>query len=151
MKWMIASDIHGSARWCREMLAAYDRENADRLLLLGDILYHGPRNALPEEYNPAEAARMLNERKADILCVQGNCDAEIDQVVLAFPIMAQYAYIAEGKTRKLALSESGLRFHSERGFQQGISDAGGRNLRVENAGRRSISCSEAVKNRRRQR
>ena len=102
MKWMIASDIHGSARWCREMLAAYDREGAERLLLLGDLLYHGPRNALPEEYNPAETARMLNERKREILCVQGNCDADVDQMVLEFPIMAAYAYIAEGKTRIFA-------------------------------------------------
>ena len=102
MKWMIASDIHGSARWCREMLAAYDREGAERLLLLGDLLYHGPRNALPEEYNPAETARMLNERKQEILCVQGNCDADVDQMVLEFPIMASYAFIAEGKTRIFA-------------------------------------------------
>ena len=102
MKWMIASDIHGSARWCREMLAAYEREGAERLLLLGDILYHGPRNALPEEYNPAEVARMLNERKNDILCVRGNCDADIDQMVLEFPIMADYAWIVDGKTRIFA-------------------------------------------------
>ena len=102
MKWMIASDIHGSARWCRELLAALDREQAERLVLLGDILYHGPRNALPEEYNPAETARLLNERKQDILCVQGNCDSEVDQAVLAFPIMAQVVYLAEGKTRIFA-------------------------------------------------
>ena len=102
MKWMIASDIHGSAAWCREMLAAFDREGAERLLLLGDILYHGPRNALPEEYNPAEVARLLNERKDVILCVRGNCDADIDQMVLEFPILTQHAYIAEGSIRILA-------------------------------------------------
>ncbi len=95
MKWMIASDIHGSAKYCREMLAAYDREGAERLLLLGDILYHGPRNELPEEYAPKEVIAMLNARKEDILCVRGNCDAEVDQMVLDFPIMADYAIIRE--------------------------------------------------------
>ena len=102
MKWMIASDIHGSARWCRELLAALNREQAERLVLLGDILYHGPRNALPEEYNPMETARMLNERREQLLCVQGNCDADIDQMVLEFPIMAQYIYLAEGRVRIFA-------------------------------------------------
>ncbi len=96
MKWMIASDIHGSAKYCREMLAAYDREGADRLLLLGDILYHGPRNDLPADYAPKEVIVMLNARKNDILCVRGNCDAEVDQMVLEFPIMADYAVINEG-------------------------------------------------------
>ena len=97
MKWLIASDIHGSARYCRELLAAYDREEADRLLLLGDILYHGPRNDLPDEYNPKEVFRLLNERRETILCVRGNCDSEVDQMVLAFPIMADYSIVeAEG-------------------------------------------------------
>ena len=97
MKMMIASDIHGSARYARELLEAYDRERAERLLLLGDILYHGPRNDLPEEYDPKGVIRMLNERKRDILCVRGNCDSEVDQMVLEFPIMAEYALIwAEG-------------------------------------------------------
>ena len=76
MKWMIASDIHGSAKWCRELLNAYDREGADRLLLLGDVLYHGPRNDLPDEYAPKEVLAMLNARKDEILCVRGNCEAE---------------------------------------------------------------------------
>ena len=74
MKWMIASDIHGSAYYCRKMLEACDREGADRLLLLGDILYHGPRNDLPEEYAPKQVLAMLNELKDRILCVRGNCD-----------------------------------------------------------------------------
>ena len=73
MKWMIASDIHGSAYYCRKMLEAYDREGADRLLLLGDILYHGPRNDLPEEYAPKQVLAMLNEQKDRILCVRGDC------------------------------------------------------------------------------
>ena len=93
MKWMIASDIHGSARFCRELLAAYEREQADRLLLLGDILYHGPRNPLPEEYAPPEVCAMLNPLKQAILCVRGNCDSEVDQMVLQFPIMADYALV----------------------------------------------------------
>ena len=80
MKWMIASDIHGSAYWCRRMLDAFRREGADRLVLLGDILYHGPRNDLPQEYAPKEVAAMLNAYKDKILAVRGNCDAEVDQM-----------------------------------------------------------------------
>ena len=78
MKWMIASDVHGSAKWCREMLEAFDWEGADRLLLLGDLLYHGPRNDLPEEYAPKAVLAMLNERRDKILAVRGNCDTEVD-------------------------------------------------------------------------
>ena len=96
MKLMIASDIHGSARYCREMLRAMDAEQPDRLLLLGDILYHGPRNALPEEYDPKAVAAMLNARAQDLLCVRGNCDTEVDQMVLEFPIMAEYAILYLG-------------------------------------------------------
>ena len=77
MKWMVASDIHGSAKYCRELLDAYEREKADRLLLLGDLLYHGPRNDLPEEYAPKMVIAMLNAKKNQILCVRGNCDAEV--------------------------------------------------------------------------
>lgn len=96
MKLMIASDIHGSARFCAELLRAFDREGAGRLLLLGDILYHGPRNALPERYDPAETAAMLNARRERILCVRGNCDSEVDQMVLDFPIMADYCVLHAG-------------------------------------------------------
>ena len=96
MKIMIASDIHGSARWCRALLEARLREKPDKLLLLGDILYHGPRNDLPDEYNPKEVAAMLNAIRSGILCVRGNCDAEIDQVVLEFPIMADYCLLYAG-------------------------------------------------------
>ena len=81
MKLMIASDIHGSAYYCRKMLEAYKREDADRLLLLGDILYHGPRNDLPKDYNPKEVIAMLNPMKQELLCVRGNCDTEVDQMV----------------------------------------------------------------------
>lgn len=78
MKLFIASDIHGSAKYCRLMLEAFEREGADKLVLLGDILYHGPRNPLPEEYSPMEVVNMLSELKQKIICVRGNCDAEID-------------------------------------------------------------------------
>lgn len=73
MKLMIASDIHGSAYYCKKMLEAYKKEEADRLLLLGDILYHGPRNDLPKDYNPKECIAMLNPMKEHLLCVRGNC------------------------------------------------------------------------------
>lgn len=97
MKWMIASDIHGSALYCRRLVEIFNAERADRLLLLGDILYHGPRNALPEEYAPKDVAAMLNGLKNDILCVRGNCDAEVDQMMLHFPMMADYAVIDIGE------------------------------------------------------
>ncbi|MDU6266585.1 MAG: phosphodiesterase [Anaerocolumna aminovalerica] len=96
MKLMIASDIHGSSYYCKLMLEAFEREKADRLLLLGDILYHGPRNDLPREYAPKEVLAMLNGMKDRILCVRGNCDTEVDQMVLEFPIMADYAVVMIG-------------------------------------------------------
>lgn len=97
MKYMIASDIHGSALWCEKLLEAFEKEKADRLILLGDILYHGPRNDLPDEYAPKEVIAMLNPLKDRILAVRGNCDAEVDQMVLDFPIMADYAILDAGK------------------------------------------------------
>ena len=96
MKFLIASDIHGSARYARELVAAFDREGASRLILLGDILYHGPRNDLPEEYAPKAVIALLSERKEQILCVRGNCDTEVDQMVLPFPILADYAILPVG-------------------------------------------------------
>lgn len=97
MKWLIASDIHGSAYWCRQLIEKYKEEKADRLILLGDVLYHGPRNDLPEEYAPKQVIAMLNEIKDDILCVRGNCEAEVDQMVLDFPVLADYALIDLGE------------------------------------------------------
>lgn len=111
MKWMIASDIHGSEYYCRELCAAYDREKGDRLLLLGDILYHGPRNDLPRGYNPKKVIELLNARKQDILCVRGNCDTEVDQMVLEFPILADYCVIAEEK--QLIYATHGHIFHED--------------------------------------
>lgn len=96
MKWLIASDIHGSEFYCKELLSAFKKENADRILLLGDLLYHGPRNDLPKNYNPKTVLALLNEQKNNILCVRGNCDGEVDQMVLEFPIMADYAIIELG-------------------------------------------------------
>ena len=97
MKWMIASDIHGSAYYCEKMLEAYEREKADRLILLGDLLYHGPRNDLPKDYAPKRVIELLNAKKDVLLCVRGNCEAEVDQMVLAFPVMAEYALLPVGK------------------------------------------------------
>ena len=98
MKLMFASDIHGSACYCKKMLEAYEQEGAERLILLGDILYHGPRNDLPKEYAPKEVIAMLNPLKDEIYAVRGNCEAEVDQMVLEFPVMADYCLIlADGR------------------------------------------------------
>ena len=93
MKLMIASDIHGSACWCARLMEKYNEEKPDILLILGDILYHGPRNDLPRDYAPKEVAAMLNPFADKILCVRGNCDSEVDGMVLDFPIMADYALL----------------------------------------------------------
>lgn len=96
MKYFIASDIHGSEYYCRKMLESYKEEKADKLVLLGDILYHGPRNDLPRDYAPKKVIELLNPLKNEILAVRGNCDTEVDQMVLSFPILADYAIICEG-------------------------------------------------------
>ena len=93
MKLMIASDIHGSAYYCKALLAAFEKEQAQRLLILGDVLYHGPRNDLPREYAPKEVLAMLNAIKDKLFCVRGNCDTEVDQMVLEFPILADYCIL----------------------------------------------------------
>ena len=92
-KIMIASDIHGSAYYCRLMLDRFKEENAERLVLLGDILYHGPRNDLPKEYAPKEVIAMLNPLRNKIICVRGNCDTEVDQMVLDFNVLCEQAYV----------------------------------------------------------
>lgn len=96
MKWMIASDLHGSALYCEQMLDAFRREKADRLVLLGDLLYHGPRNPLPEGYDPRRCAELLTTVRDQVLCVRGNCDSAVDQMVLPFPITAEYALLDLG-------------------------------------------------------
>lgn len=99
MKYMFASDVHGSAYYCRKMLETYEKEGAERLVLLGDLLYHGPRNDLPKEYAPKEVIAMLNAKKNEIYAVRGNCEAEVDQMVLDFPVLADYCILAiDGKT-----------------------------------------------------
>lgn len=97
MKLLIASDLHGSAKYVRMLMERFAQERADRLLLLGDLLYHGPRNGLPEEYDPQAVIRLLEPLKNSILCVRGNCDADVDQMVLPFPILADYAAMPVGK------------------------------------------------------
>ena len=109
MKWMIASDLHGSAYYCRKMLEAFEREGADRLFLLGDLLYHGPRNDLPREYAPKKVIPLLNGKKEKLLCVRGNCDAEVDQMVLEFPVLADYAVLPVG--RRLIYATHGHIYH----------------------------------------
>ena len=99
MKFVIASDIHGSARWCRALMDLVEREKPDKMILLGDLLYHGPRNDLPEEYVPKQVIPMLSRYAEKIIAVRGNCEAEVDQMVLPFPCMADYAEVlADGKT-----------------------------------------------------
>ncbi|MBR6755688.1 MAG: phosphodiesterase [Peptococcaceae bacterium] len=93
MKIMIASDLHGSVSACRQLLACFERERPEKLLLLGDLLYHGPRNDLTQEYDPKKVAEMLNDIQDKIICVRGNCDTEVDQAMLEFPIMAEYTIL----------------------------------------------------------
>ena len=93
MKIFIASDLHGSAEYCRQMIEAFTNENAEKLLLLGDILYHGPRNDLPEKYSPKNVLKMLESVKDKIICVKGNCDAEIDGEILPFPVLSDLGAI----------------------------------------------------------
>ena len=95
MKWMIASDIHVSATYYEKLLAAFGREQADRLLLLGDLLYHGPRNDLPQGYAPKEVIAQLSGVKDKVFCVRGNCEAEVDQMVLPFPVLADYCLLEQ--------------------------------------------------------
>ena len=90
MKLVIASDIHGSAYWCGKLMGEIEREAPDTVVLLGDLLYHGPRNDLPRGYAPKEVAAMLNTLADSVVAVRGNCDAEVDQMVLDFPCMAEY-------------------------------------------------------------
>ena len=98
MKFVIASDLHGAAPAVRALMERIDRETPDRVLLLGDLLYHGPRNDLPQEYAPKQVIAMLNEYKNEIIAVRGNCEAEVDQMVLEFPILADYGLLVlEGK------------------------------------------------------
>ena len=104
MKLLIASDIHGAAGYCRQLLDAWDRAGSDRLLLVGDVLYHGPRNDLPRDYAPKRVIPLLNALADRIIAVRGNCDAEVDQMVLDFPVMADYATLFDETGRELFLT-----------------------------------------------
>ena len=99
MKFIIASDIHGSAFWCGRLMDLVKKENPDKLILLGDLLYHGPRNDLPRDYCPKQVIPMLSEYKDIIIAVRGNCEAEVDQMVLPFPCLADFSQLlVDGKT-----------------------------------------------------
>ncbi len=111
MKILVASDIHGSAYYCERLIERFEAEKADRMLLLGDILYHGPRNDLPRDYAPKKVIAMLNPLKDKIFCVRGNCDTEVDQMVLEFPILADYSIIPVGE--RLVYATHGHRFNPE--------------------------------------
>lgn len=93
MKWLIASDIHGSAYYCQKLFERYEAEKADRMILLGDVLYHGPRNDLPRDYAPKEVIKILNGIKNEVFSVCGNCDSAVDQMVLEFPVLAEYSVL----------------------------------------------------------
>ncbi len=102
MKLIIASDIHGSAYWCRRLCDLVEKKQPQKLILLGDLLYHGPRNDLPKDYAPKQVIPMLSKYKDIILAVRGNCEAEVDQMVLPFPCMADFSQLfANGKTMHL--------------------------------------------------
>lgn len=111
MRIMIASDIHGSAYYCEKLVEAYREEGAEKLLLLGDILYHGPRNDLPRDYDPKRVIAMLNRMSRDILCVRGNCEAEVDQMVLNFPVLADYFILYLG--RRMLYATHGHQFNPD--------------------------------------
>lgn len=97
MKIMIASDIHGSLKFCELLVDRYNEEKCDKLILLGDVLYHGPRNDLPDGYDPKGVIALLNGMSEELLCVRGNCEAEVDDMVLDFNVLADYAILYHGK------------------------------------------------------
>lgn len=108
MKYLIASDIHGSAYWCGRLMERVEAERPDKILILGDVLYHGPRNALPRGYDPKGVIAMLNPLAPVIVAVRGNCEAEVDQMVLDFPCMADYAEVVDPSGRTLWLTHGHL-------------------------------------------
>lgn len=99
MKLLIASDIHGSAYWCGKLMEIAEMEQPDKLVLLGDLLYHGPRNDLPKDYAPKQVIPLLSAWKEKIIAVRGNCEAEVDQMVLPFPCMADFTLLLDGGTQ----------------------------------------------------
>ena len=111
MKYMFASDIHGDVACAERMKQAFEEEKADKLILLGDLLYHGPRNDLPAHYAPKEVIPLLNGMKERLICVRGNCDTEVDQMVLDFPILADYIVLPVGHVN--AYITHGHRYHPD--------------------------------------
>ena len=103
MKFLIASDIHGSAYWAERLMSAIEAERPDRVILLGDLLYHGPRNDLPRDYAPKRVIPLLNDlaKSGRVIAVRGNCEAEVDQMVLDFPCMADSTTVMDGDGREL--------------------------------------------------
>lgn len=93
MKYMFASDVHGSAYYAKKLVEKFNEIEADRLILCGDLLYHGPRNDLPRDYSPKEVIPLFNSIKDKIYAVRGNCDSEVDQMVLEFPILSDYTIL----------------------------------------------------------
>ena len=110
MRLLIASDIHGDADCCRALIGALERENAEKILILGDILYHGPRNDLPNGYAPKKVIEMLNGVADKLLCVRGNCDTEVYQMVLNFPIMSDTAFVYDGEAKLTLLMSHGHKY-----------------------------------------
>ena len=108
MKYMIASDLHGSAEYVGQLMQAFEREKPDMLLLLGDLLYHGPRNDLPDDYDTKQVMAMLNGMAENIIAVRGNCDGEVDQMVLQFPLMAPYSWVITDSGLRLFLTHGHL-------------------------------------------
>ena len=113
MKLLIASDIHGDAVCCKAMLDAFEREGAEKILILGDILYHGPRNDLPDNYAPKKVIEMLNAVSDKLLCVRGNCDTEVDQMVLSFPILSDTAFVYDSEEKLTLYMSHGHRYSPE--------------------------------------
>lgn len=99
MKLFFMSDIHGSLHFLKLALEAYKKEEANYIIMLGDALYHGPRNVLPQEYNPGEVAKILNQYKHNIIAVKGNCDSEVDQMIINFPMMSDYSFVLHNERR----------------------------------------------------
>ena len=115
MKLVIASDIHGAADACARLMAAVERESPDRVVLLGDLLYHGPRNDLPADYAPKRVIEMLNSIAPQVIAVRGNCEAEVDQMVLDFPCMSDSATVMDPDGRQLFCTHGhvfGAGFHN---------------------------------------
>ena len=102
MKYFIVSDIHGSASACEKALAQFEQLHCDMIILLGDVLYHGPRNLLPDAYDPKKVCALLNPLADKIIACRGNCDSEVDQMVLQFPMLADYTLTVDNGVKLFA-------------------------------------------------